>query len=1411
MLYILNRKEQVVGVLSNKAPFSCPYLDDLHTENIQTGISSYEFSVPASHEMAEKIEGDGFVLRKDLDGKFQMFRIKNIEEDNTIDSYMKVVSTEHVAISELLVNVVRPATLNSYTLENAMKYVLSGTGYELGDVSYLESKDVVFDQYITVLEAIYSIMELFDVEIQFEYKYSNGVVTNRIVHVTEQRGTVTNKLVTVGKDLVDVKRTVNTDNLVTALIGVGKGDSGGASLTFAGLSYNPNKEAGDNFSKPTDVDWIGNEDALQEYGKNGKHIFGIFNDSIATTKVELADNTLKELKKRSKPETTYECTIRTLERLTGYEADKFRVGDTIRIKDKNMKPILVLEARIIEIKRSYTNPENDSVVLGDYKAIQISSYATIEKLKNIISQNEQKWNIQGISEDEAVNKINEKLEPVKDTVDTHTTEIKDINVKYESLEKSQTILQEKVDKTKLGGTNLLDGTGFKDTPTAWNKAIVSLVTDTYPNTVKVEQATGYNSYGFTVYGKETLKKGEEYTLSFEAKTDGTFDYMNYIYLRGDNISNTRLQSIKLETSITDDFVRYSLTFVPNEDTVNAGILIGAYDGASSPFEIRKVKLELGNTSSDWSPSYVEINAHLVSNSTAITQANNLISLKADQEEVYTKSETDTKFDEVNTDVSGLSTEIKNNKSQLDVQAKAIESKVEQSTYKADMDGVKEKVDENTSNIKQQAQQIESRVTYENLNTIDASNMLHGTAFDYENDYWNLSVASSIDTNNTYEGFNSVKLDVTGYTSKQYFSCYSEFIDVVADEQLTVSVYSYTEDLSTIDSTYSIGVGYYDSTGTRFSNKYISIIPSKNNSWERFSSTFTPPAGTVRIQLRFYLGQNGVVWFCKPMFQKGAVLTAHTLHIDEMATELSSRLKEAESSIKQQAGLIESKVESKDFNGQTIISKVSQTSSSYKIDAKNIDLSGVVSISDAKSPGKVIIHGGNIQAETMDWGVGKGGELVLGGPNNGNGRLRVLNGDGEQIADLNAGNGGFSDLYVANLDSPTVLSYGTDTINLFVSDRWLDYPNAVDPNDENDGSGWATPLATISEALRRIPKYYDGTATINLPYNGIFYEDVFVRGFLGTGSITISGGSGVRVNGTVTASSNLCSIYMKDFTVNGASGSYAVVQVAKSSYVDFSNVKVYGNNSQRGFDIREHSYSQLGNCEVYDVDYGILGRYGATAYISNCKGLGKSYGIQAQGGFIVGTGTAPSGTTGNTLANQGGDITASFSFNSGSATPPPAPETTKTFSSTSGDSWRDNFGGQWYGQNEVVQGYWGGYGVYKGLWFFGSSPSTTVTGKTIKAMRLKVTRKSAGGASGAVTVYFKPHGYTSKPSGSPSYLNASTTASFRFGESKWITIPSSFYSLFQSGSAKGIGIYIKSTSSNYYAKFSSSAQLEITYG
>ncbi len=53
------------------------------------------------------------------------------------------------------------------------------------------------------------------------------------------------------------------------------------------------------------------------------------------------------------------------------------------------------------------------------------------------------------------------------------------------------------------------------------------------------------------------------------------------------------------------------------------------------------------------------------------------------------------------------------------------------------------------------------------------------------------------------------------------------------------------------------------------------------------------------------------------------------------------------------------------------------------------------------------------------------------------------------------------MYVGNFDSPTVVEYSADDINLFVSDRLLEYSGAIEPNDDNEGTGWTKPLATVT--------------------------------------------------------------------------------------------------------------------------------------------------------------------------------------------------------------------------------------------------------------------------------------------------------------------------------------------------------------
>lgn len=393
MIYLLNTKKKIVGVLDNNTPFSCPFFEDSHIENIETAVHSYEFSMPANHEMAEQVISNGYVIITDLDNKLQMFQIKDIDETSSIDSYTKKVYCEHIAIPELLGRPLRPVKLPSTTLKNAMDSILSGTGWKLGVCEYDTSEDFTVDDYTTVLEGIHKLMELFGAEIEFEVIIQHGEIKDQLVNVVVQRGEVTDKLFSYGKDLMEVTRTENSEDVITALIGVGKGDANGSRITLANYLVTP--ESG--FEKPQSADWIGNETAIQRFSPDGEHIYGIFSDDTATNQVALYKNTLAELKKRMIPQLTYSTRVAVLERLIGWEAEKIRVGDTVIIKDDTFTPVLALEARVKEVKRSYTNPENDGVILGDYRPIKLASMAGIRKIQAKISAKEEYWNTKTLS------------------------------------------------------------------------------------------------------------------------------------------------------------------------------------------------------------------------------------------------------------------------------------------------------------------------------------------------------------------------------------------------------------------------------------------------------------------------------------------------------------------------------------------------------------------------------------------------------------------------------------------------------------------------------------------------------------------------------------------------------------------------------------------------------------------------------------------------------------------------------------------------------------------------------------------------------------------------------------------------------------------------------------------------------
>jgi phage minor structural protein len=437
---------------------------------------------------------------------------------------------------------------------------------------------------------------------------------------------------------------------------------------------------------------------------------------------------------------------------------------------------------------------------------------------------------------------------------------------------------------------------------------------------------------------------------------------------------------------------------------------------------------------------------------------------------------------------------------------------------------------------------------------------------------------------------------------------------------------------------------------------------------------------------------------------------------------------------------------------------------------------------------------------------RGGTLILGGLENGNGRLIILNEQGESIADLDAKVGGFDKLFVGDFNSPTVSKFNNATLNFY-----------VDPagNDSNDGLTSSTPKQTIQSAINLIPKFNNGRVNIYCkdPASARkdYWGNVNFDGFVGSGEIYLEGIDRLNyINGSIVVDGCSNEIYIRNFTVNytGVTGGN-VITAYTSNWLRCQNLMVYGQNTATSAWLAKNgSKVSLGLCEGYDVPNIISSQEMSAVHVDTCKGLGTDYGLLAQwGGWIYAATSYPSGSTASTLTSASGGITLGTAVaNNGVKGTVPVAKTTKNISVNNGDNWSDLYGG-WNGDG-VRQGNYG-YGNRTGAWFFGTSILDTIgTGRTISAMRVWINRKSSSGRSSAVRHSIRYHGSAVKPTGNVSVSAEIASINLAWGQGGWATVDPAYFAAFATGTAKGVALYT-SDGSNYSA-CTNDCLIEITY-
>ena len=276
---------------------------------------------------------------------------------------------------------------------------LEGTRWAVGTVetgTITGTADLSF-YHCTVLEAIQKTADTYGLEVQTEYQPdpTGNRIGRRIIHLVEHRGTAnTTKRFEYGKDLTQIKRDIDSGDVITRLYGWGKGieqtnDQGEATGGYSRkISF-----ADVNNGKP----YVQDDNALANWGIVGAD--GTKHHSEASVDFpdcedpkELLNLTKAALKTRTTPTVSYTADVTALGQ-AGYDPEGTDVGDSVQIIDTSFATPLRLEGRILQIEENLAGSLADTkITLGNIRQTYTQRLAAQQQALDKLVSNSGAWN-----------------------------------------------------------------------------------------------------------------------------------------------------------------------------------------------------------------------------------------------------------------------------------------------------------------------------------------------------------------------------------------------------------------------------------------------------------------------------------------------------------------------------------------------------------------------------------------------------------------------------------------------------------------------------------------------------------------------------------------------------------------------------------------------------------------------------------------------------------------------------------------------------------------------------------------------------------------------------------------------------------------------------------------------------------
>jgi phage minor structural protein len=266
-ILFLDKMQQVI-----KSYDSNEFIECVQTKEITTNASELmNDTLSASLPFDETIKDASYIAVNDTkEQEFSLYRILTAkDEDNLLSS--EAINFAVDELDNFIIKDIRPKNRSfSYVINQLLSD--SGCDWVLGVCEPIKTVSSTF-YYTSMREALKTLQEL-GAEFTFSIEITGNKITKKIINCYNQIGKITNKRFEYGEEVLKIVHQQDRTNIVTALIGRGKGeevgDGYGRRIEFSDVEWK--KSNGKPLDKPKGQNWIEYPEMTKEYGipSNGK-------------------------------------------------------------------------------------------------------------------------------------------------------------------------------------------------------------------------------------------------------------------------------------------------------------------------------------------------------------------------------------------------------------------------------------------------------------------------------------------------------------------------------------------------------------------------------------------------------------------------------------------------------------------------------------------------------------------------------------------------------------------------------------------------------------------------------------------------------------------------------------------------------------------------------------------------------------------------------------------------------------------------------------------------------------------------------------------------------------------------------------------------------------------------------------